>query len=363
MQRSRAGHCFAVLGVLASLGLIGCSKQPDDSSTTVTTNPGVGTAPAQPMVTQEKIEAALAAAQQYLVQQELTNAELILRKLIERAPQEYRAYELYGQVLLATGMQVGAQGDPQAATDAIVQAYQQYQRATELVPSDTKPTVAAGLHQSAGEIASIAGRLDDALDHFQHAGRLDPVNPKHALYEGQILLQQRRLAEARRALQRVLAVDPDEAYAHASLAMIALEQDDQVQAIEYIEEARRIAPNDLTIRVQEARVRRLCDQPRRALELLVLLTEQERAEEAVASEIASCYRLLGRPTKAAQAWQHRYRLRPEAWRAAARAAQAYLDAKQPDEARWWYERARLAAPNSPEVRSLDEAFGRLPDEP
>jgi tetratricopeptide (TPR) repeat protein len=297
------------------------------------------------------------------VQQELTNAELILRKLIERAPQEYRAYELYGQVLLATGMEAGAQGDPQAATDAIVQSYQQYRRATELVPSDTEPTTAAGLHQSAGEIASIAGRLDDALDHFQRAGRLDPVNPKHALYEGQILLQQRRLAEARRALHRVLAVDPNEAYAHASLATIALAQDDQVQAIEHIEEARRIAPNDLALRVQEARVRRLCDQPRRALELLVLLTEQERAEEAVASEIASCYRLLGRPTKAAQAWQHRYQLRPDAWRAAARAAQGYLDARQPDEARWWYERARLAAPNSPEVKSLDEAFGRVPDEP
>lgn len=347
----------------ASIGLIGCSKQPDDSSTTVTTNPDVDTAPVQPTVTQEAIEAALSAAQQYLVQQELTKAELILRKLIERAPQEYRAYELYGQVLLAMGMQVGAQRDPQAATDAIVQAYQQYRRATELVPSDIEPTVAAGLHQSAGEIASIAGRLDDALNHFQRAGRLDPVNPKHPLYEGQILLQQRRLAEARRALQRVLAVDPNEAYAHASLATIALEEDDQVQAIEHIEEARRIAPNDLTIRVQEARVRRLCDQPRRALELLVLLTEQERAEEAVASQIASCYRLLGQPAKAAQAWQHRYQLRPDAWRAAARAAQAYLDAKQPDEARWWYERARLAAPTSPEVRSLGEAFSRLGGEP
>ncbi len=347
----------------ASLGLIGCSKQPEDSSTTVTTNPGVDTAPIQPTVTQEAIEAALSAAQQYLVQQELTKAQLILRKLIERAPQEYRAYELYGQVFLATGMQAGAQGDPQAATDAIVQAYQQYRRATELVRSDTEPTTAAGLHQSAGEIASIAGRLDDALNHFQRAGWLDPVNPKHALYEGQILLQQRRFAEARRALQRVLAVDPNEAYAHASLAMIALEQDDQVQAIEHIEEARRIAPNDLALRIQEARVRRLCDQPRRALELLVLLTEQERAEEAVASQIASCYRLLGQPAKAAQAWQHRYQLRPDAWRAAARAARAHLDAKQPDEARWWYERARLAAPTSPEVKSLDEAFGRPPGEP
>ena len=350
--------------MVVSISLISCSEQPDTSSAAATSDPGAGAAPAsKPPVMQEAIEKALAAAQDYFLKQRLTEAQLILRKLIERAPQEYRAYELYGQVLLAKGMQAGAQGDPRVATDAIVQAYQQYRWATELVPSDTEPTAAAGLHQSAGEIASIVGRLDDALDHFQRAGRLDPVNPKHALYEGQILLQQHRQAEARRALQRVLAVDPNEAYAHASLAMIALEQDDHVQAIEHIEEARRIAPNDLNLRVQEARVRRLCDQPRRALELLVLLTEQERAEEAVASQIASCYRLIGQPTKAAQAWRHRYQLRPDAWRAAARAAQAYLDAQQPDAARWWYERARLAAPSSPEVRSLDEAFGRLPDEP
>ena len=353
MQRSRAGNSFAVLGVLASIGLIGCSEQPDASSANAAPT-------SQTPVTPEAVEAALSSAQQYFVEQKIFEAELILRKLIERAPQEYRAHELLGQVLLATAMQPVAEPDPRAAAQAIVQAYEEYRQATQLIPDQVDPTVAAGLNQSAGEIASIAGRLDDALDHFQRAGRLDPVNPKHPLYEGQILLQRRRLAEARRALQRVLVIDPNEAYAHASLATVALEQDDQVQAIEHIEEARRIAPNDLTIRVQEARVRRLCDQPRRALELLVLLTEQERAEEAVVSEIASCYRLLGQPAKAAQAWRHRYQLRPEAWRAAARAAQAYLDAKQPDEARWWYERARLAAPTSPEVKSLDEAFGRPP---
>ncbi len=355
MQRSRPGQCIGLIGVVVSISLINCSEQPDASSANAAPT-------SQTPVTQEAIEAALSSAQQYFVEQKIFEAELILRKLIERAPQEYRAHELLGQVLLATAMQPVAV-DSRAAAQAVVQAYEEYRQATQLIPDQVDSTVAAGLNQSAGEIASIAGRLDDALNHFERAAQLDPTNPKHPLYQGQILLQKRMLPEARRALERVLIVDPNEAYAHASLATVALSQDDQVQAIEYIEEARRIAPNDLTIRVQAARVRRLCDQPRRALELLVLLTEQERAEEAVASEIASCYRLLGQPTKAAQAWQHRYQLRPDAWRAAARAAQAYLDAKQPDEARWWYERARLAAPTSPEVKSLGEAFGRLPGEP
>ena len=342
--------------MLVSVGLISCSEEGDASSPNAA--PTLQTA-----VTQEAIEAALSAAQQYFVQQELSNAELILRKLIERAPQEYRAHELLGQVVLSQAMQPATEPDPRAAAQSIVQAYEEYRQATQLLPAQVDPTVAAGLHQSAGEIASIAGRLDDALNHFQRASQLDPTNPKHPLYQGQILLQKRMLPEARRALERVLIIDPNEAYAHASLAIIALEQDEKVKAIEHIDEARQIDPNDLSLRVQEARVRRLCDQPRRALELLVLLTEQERAEEAIASEIASCYRLLGQPAKAAQAWQHRYQLRPEAWQAAANAADAYFQAQQRDEALWWYERARLAAPNSPQVRELQKMLGIVKDNP
>ncbi len=356
MQRSRSRHCLALIGVLVSIGLISCSEQGDASSANAAPT-------SQSPVTQEAIDAALSAAQQYFVQQELPNAELILRKLIERAPQEYRAHELLGQVLLSQAMQPVAEPDPRASAQAIVQAYEQYRQATQLMPAQVDPTIAAGLHQSAGEIASIAGRLDDALDHFERAALLDPTNPKHPLYQGQILLQKRMLPEARRALERVLIVDPNEAYAHASLAMIALEQHDQDKAIAHIAEARQIDPNDLSLRVQEARVRRLCNQPRRALELLVLLTDQERAEEVVASEIASCYRQLGQPTEAAQAWQHRYQLRPEAWQAAAHAAEAYFAAQQRDEALWWYERARLAAPNSPQVRALEKTIGIVVDGP
>ncbi len=342
--------------MLVSSGLISCSEQGDTSSANAAST-------SQSPVTQEAIEAALAAAQQYFVQQRLSNAELILRKLIERAPQEYRAHELLGQVVLSQAMQPAEEADPQAAAQAIVEAYEEYRQATQLIPDQVDPTLAAGLHQSAGEIASIAGRLDDALTHFERAAQLDPTNPKHPLYQGQILLQTRMLPEARRALERVLIVDPDEAYAHASLAMIALEQDDQAKAIAHIVEARQIDPKDISLRVQEARVRRRCDQPRRALELLILLTEQERAEEAVASEIASCYRQLGQPTQAAQAWRHRYQLRPEAWQAAAHAAEAYFAAQQRDEALWWYERARLAAPNSPQVKALQKTIGMVEDDP
>ncbi len=94
-----------------------------------------------------------------------------------------------------------------------------------------------------------------------------------------------------------------------------------------------------------------------------LAADQERAEDSVTAEIASCYIQLSQPIKAAQAWQHRYQLHPEAWQAAAHAAAAYFDAQQRDEALWWYERARLAAPNSPEVRALQKTIGIVVDDP
>jgi tetratricopeptide (TPR) repeat protein len=163
----------------------------------------------------------------------------------------------------------------------------------------------------------------------------------------------------------VLALDPDEAYAHASLAAVAMEDQDRTSALRHIQEAREIAPRNLGIRIQEARIRRQCDQPRHALELLLALDERIRAEEAVTAEIAACCLALGRPLDAARAWEHRYRRdprHPESWRAAVRAAEAHLAAGNRQDAVWWHQQALLAAPDEAEVRALEQAL-QLPGGP
>ncbi len=163
----------------------------------------------------------------------------------------------------------------------------------------------------------------------------------------------------------VLVLDPDEAFAYASLASIALAEADREGAIRHIEAARAIDGDSLAIRLQEARIRRRCDQPRRGLELLLGLDDQTRAQEAVAAEIAECYARLGEPAKAAAAWEHRFLNNPHhstAWRAAVRAAQAYLAAGDVEAARWWSTQARLAArPGEPEVAALQRAIESAPD--
>jgi predicted Zn-dependent protease len=309
------------------------------------------------------IDAALAAAEQYLDGNDLASAETILVKLIEQAPADHRAHELYGRVLYLRGVHAQRAGRGQSGTELFGAAYRHYRASVEAA-GELDPVLAAGLNQSAGEIASAAGLPDRALVHFQAAGRLDPAAPKHPLYEAQILIQLERPAEARRALQRVLALDPDEAYAHASLAAVALREEDRASALRHIQEARDIAPQNLGIRIQEARIRRQCDEPRHALELLLALDEGLRAEEAVTAEIAECHLALGDPVEAARAWEHRYRRHPRqptAWRAAVRAAEAHLAAGQRQDARWWCRQARLAAGDQPEVRALEQALKAPPD--
>ena len=56
------------------------------------------------------------------------------------------------------------------------------------------------------------------------------------------------------------------------------------------------------------------------------------------------------------AWELRYIHHPSAWRAAAHAAEAWIEAGRHEPAQWWYEKARRAAPNTPEVRALATVF-------
>jgi len=335
-----------VLCVLVGLGCGACERKMPAAAPTATA-----------------VEASLVAAEQYLTAGNTAGAEAILETLLNKAPRESRAHELYGQVLYIKGVMAGGAGNDAAAARLVSEAYDQYRTAVETARESgaRDPITIAGLHQSAGEIASAAGLPEQALEHFRAAGRVDPTSPKAPLYEAQILIQSGRLEEADRALQRVLQLDPDEAYAHASLAELALQRADRDAAVRHIATARRLDPGNLTLRLQQARILRRCDEPRQALELLLALEDKTRAVEAITAEVAECYLRLDEPGNAAATWELRYRLHPRhpaAWRAAVRAAEARLLAGDRDRAQWLYERARLHAPDEPEVRALGEAIGR-----
>ena len=340
----------------ACLALFGCADDAGserESTASRSEPPAAEAAGDAAPVDREAVEAALAAANDYLARNEIPKAEAILATLIQQAPRESRARELMGQLLVIKATDADRRGDRDAARELRRGALAHYRSVVELEPNS------AGLRQSAGMIAVTAGQMEAALELFRDAERLDPWNPQHPLYAAQILIRQQRHREAAEALERTLTLDPNEPVAHASLAMMALEQRRFDEALAKIAEARELCPRDLRFRIQEAKIHRVRGDPRRALELLVGLSADERAREAVAYEIAAAYTARQEHVKAALAWEHCHRTRPtdpDAYLAAVRAGEALLRAGRREEARQWLAQARLAAPNAPEVRALAQAL-------
>lgn len=352
MPKRRSGHYAALNTALAllmvCLALAGCgegSGQGDPEGTPER-------APAASVASKD-VEAALAAAESYLASGEPVQAEAIIALLVEKAPDNALAREMYGRIRLAQAAGASASGDPAMARQRFAEAYEQYRQACKLDPQS------AGLQQSAGEIAHTAGLLPEALVHYQAAGQLDRLDLRPPLYEAQVLIEMGRLDEAENALQTAMAIDADEPTIHASLAAIELARADYEAALRHIHVARRISPDDLRFRVQEARIHRRAGYPTNALELLVNLRPEERAEAGATFEIASGFEMIGDHVRAAEAWEHRCRLAPSAPDAgsnAARAGLARLRAGQREQAWSWLKQARLLDPDAAEVRQLEQAM-------
>jgi tetratricopeptide (TPR) repeat protein len=141
--------------------------------------------------------------------------------------------------------------------------------------------------------------------------------------------------------------------------MIETELGNYEQALDSMEQARRISPDDLGLRAQEAKIHRRSGNTTRALELLVGLVPREKAFEAVATELAASYSQIGEHRKAAEAWTTCYRANsanPLAWRYALRAAEEFAKAGAMSDAAFWLQYAEIAAPNSPQVQALRQAL-------
>ncbi len=149
-----------------------------------------------------------------------------------------------------------------------------------------------------------------------------------------------------------LAPEPDEPLDYLALAEAAADAGDCRTALEHMQRVRAEVPDDLKLRLREAMMFNDCQQPRQVLQLLLGLDARTRATEPFAAEIAEAYLGINQPGKAAMTWELRYIIDPSAWSAAAQAAIAWLEAGVNRPANWWYEQARAAAPDSPEVQML-----------
>jgi tetratricopeptide (TPR) repeat protein len=309
----------------------------------------------QAVVSAEAIEASLAAAEEYFQTRDLAKAEAILLRLLDRVPEQPHALELYAQLLLAKAGEARSQGDHQQAAAYLNDAYVQYRLLVELTPDS------AGLQQSAGEVAHVAGLLDEALEHYTQVQQRSPRQTKAWLMAAQIHIEQQSHEQARALLVHLLEIDADEPLAHASLASIAAEQGAYDEALEHISEARAIHPGDVSFRVMEASIYRRQGHVRDAVQLLSALPQREHRRWFVAEELAAAYSELGEQQRVAEIWVEVFEHNahePRIWLAAVRAGNALLALGKREQAWLWLLEAQLLAPDEPQTREFAARFSR-----
>ncbi|HSD28068.1 MAG TPA: tetratricopeptide repeat protein [Vicinamibacteria bacterium] len=79
----------------------------------------------------------------------------------------------------------------------------------------------ARLHQAMGHHYRVQGRPDRALQAFERAAQADPTLPEVHLAMAQVHLEQKRWAEARREIERELAIVPESAGARTLLERLS----------------------------------------------------------------------------------------------------------------------------------------------
>ena len=155
----------------------------------------------------------------------LVRAEALLARALAKAPNSSMAHYFEG-VLMKT------RARPQEALAA-------FARTVELNPSFSLA------YAQIGHVLSRIGRLPEALEHIRYAIRLSPKDPNlglWSLFGGQIELEQGHDAAALDWLRRAVTLDPQSAFAHASLAAALALRGDKAGAAAEAAKARALAP-------------------------------------------------------------------------------------------------------------------------
>ncbi|HUT56001.1 MAG TPA: TRAP transporter TatT component family protein [bacterium] len=148
------------------------------------------------------------AANQALAQAEASGKEAILRR-----PNDPAVHVLMGKVLQVKLMRFPISSITVAmiSTSPVIT---EYQRALELDPNNGPAELGLGIYyQFIPRL--IGGDGHRARGHFRRAAELMPADPEPLVWTAISCRQEGRLGEAREALDRALALDPDDKFARA----------------------------------------------------------------------------------------------------------------------------------------------------
>ncbi|MAC18814.1 MAG: hypothetical protein CMJ23_03875 [Phycisphaerae bacterium] len=335
------GRSVSIAALILVSGFSGCGDRPDSA----------GPAPAVDGVTASAREAGLAAIDRWLLAGETANAEAIARQLRTRLPDDPHVGLALGRTLLARSSEL-PRGSPTGkiaakalAAEAAAAIRPAYERAMDTDIDVTEARLALGLSLES------AGRLDEAIAVYgEGTAQKDPLSRFHL---GLALLRDDRPQEARVILTEVARVRADDAFVQAALAEAALSANDPAAARTAIEEALRLDGGSWPIRVRRASILRRTGDPRAAVESLLAIGTEARAEQAVIEELVAGWLALERPDRAAAEWAAFARSQRDhpgvTFEASLEAARLHAIAGLDDECEAWLGIAAATLPDDPRL--------------
>lgn len=304
--------------------------------------------PAAPGPTASEIETTIDSIDQWLSAAQPDKGELIARAAVAKHPSTAVFHAQLGRVLLIKSGAAIAEGD-QARTMAIAsESLAAFQRAFEL--GDTQATVI----RAAGIAAEQAGELATAITWYRRGA--DILDEACVLYLVLALLQDDRPEEALDWLDGLYLPQRDDPFLNATRAECLSALLRHEEALAAINEALRLAPDDVGFRVRRAALLRRAGDPLTAAESLLAIPQPTRSSIAVTKELAAAFTALDRELDAADTWAAHARANPESIPAMVTTIESYTNSGAMNNAREWLGLLRLAAPNHEAIPRLEAAI-------
>lgn len=161
-----------------------------------------------------------------------------------------------------------------------------------------EPRVTAAQEASLGDTFSSQGRLEQALERYIAAARLDPGDARYHLKLGLAAWQLRRMELARPHLQQAVRLMPENAAALRFVAEFAYDDGQMEQALALSERALRLAPRDFDTIVSRAQILQLDCQSEEAWRLLEPLIRSRARTCRIAEIYSALAPKIGRETQA-----------------------------------------------------------------
>ena len=249
-------------------------------STTPGTVPPAGASTDATTRSIDTINAALAAADEYLRSGQYVNAGVILDRAAKKFPDDRQLREIYAASLLGQ----------QRPADALVQL----EEALRIGP----PTVK--LYMDAGVVANQAGKTDRAAELLSLGALKDPTEPQLPLYLAMVQIKQGKDAAATASLAKALRIKDDLPEAWGTLAELSLKSNDLSLARQHVGKARALQPESIRWRNVEAKIAKREGNAHGAIALLQAFDPEDLYKASALSTLADAMAMDGKVLGAAR---------------------------------------------------------------